>query len=112
MSRVVGFPFTGAHLRNTTSVQGDTTDKLYIEMAQTQHTPGRFPDPGKCLGKDLVQSLALFQPCLELSRFTTQFRITESAHRLFQSVDLLYYFTHPLEFAVVLAAEDFPAYFS
>ncbi len=61
-----GLTFTGTHLRDTSLVHDDAADKLYPEMFHIQHSPGRLPDSGKGIRKNVIQGLSLLQAFPEL----------------------------------------------
>ena len=67
--------FTGLHLCNTSLVKNDTTDKLYTVMLHSKDTFAGLTYNGKCLRKQVIQCLSLFETFLELSRFSFQFLV-------------------------------------
>ena len=60
-----GFTFTGFHLGNTSLVQDDSADYLYGEVLHSKHTPARLAACGKCVGKNIIESLAVCKSFFE-----------------------------------------------
>ena len=66
---------TGLHLRDTALMHDNASNDLYPEMLHVQNPSGRLPHRGISLGKQVVQSLPLPQPFLELRGFILQILI-------------------------------------
>ena len=72
--------FTCLHLGDASLMKHDSADELHSEMLHAQRSPCGFPAYGECLGKYVVERLALSKPALELIRLGSQFFIGELLH--------------------------------
>ena len=59
-------PFTGLHFCDNTLVQGDTTDHLYIIVAQADGAFASFPDDGIGFRHNIIEGFAFCQTQAEL----------------------------------------------
>ena len=84
------FSFTGFHLRDTALMKNNTADQLYPVVLHIQHPSGSLSDGGKSLRKQIIQSLALCQPLLELPCFILQLFIRQLHHIGAQRLDLVH----------------------
>ena len=75
------------------------------EMLHAEHAPGRLPNGGVRLGKDVIQCGSLRQPLFELSCFIPQCLVRESHHLIPHGLDLIHDRFNPFDLSLAVCAE-------
>ena len=95
-----GLAFAGLHLGDPALVQNDAADDLDRVGPHVQHTAGGLPAGGEGLGQQILQSLAIFVPGLQLRGLGLQRLLVQSLIVLLQGQNpvhqRLYFFYFPL----------------
>ena len=86
-------------------MEGHAADQLDVEGAQPEGAARGLPHRGEGLRQQLVEALAVAEPGAELPGFGGQGGVVEGLETLFQGIDLLAGFAHPLEYAVIFASQ-------
>ena len=88
-------------------MQDDTTNELYRVMFHVQHTLCGLTYGGKCLRKNIVQSLAIGQALLEDAGIVAQLLIGLCLHGRAQRLDLIHDRIDHLQFPLTVGAKYF-----
>ena len=99
--------FAGLHFGDAPIVEHHAADELDVEVPHVHHTLAGFAHHGKGFGQDLVERLAVGHPLTELVRLGLQLGIGQRSDAGFERIDARHDRPQPLEFTVVLGADDF-----
>src|SRR6185312_1787389 len=101
-----GFAFAGFHFGDAPAVEGNSADKLNVEVAHIQHAPARFATDRERLYKDVVQAGAIRNALLEIHGLGSQVRVGESLHLRLKIVDRRNKRAYPLDLATMFRAKN------
>ena len=98
--------FAGLHLGDGPVVQDDAADELHVVVPHLQDAAAGLAHDGKRFGQQVVQRFALRDALLEDGGLTPQFLVGERSDLALEAVDAVDNRTQPLDFAIVLSADD------
>ena len=87
----LGLTFAGLHLGNTALMHDYTANQLHSVVFRLQHSASCLSHQSICLGQNIVQGLAVFQPPLELLRLGLHLFVRQFHHLRTQGLDGIHY---------------------
>ena len=99
------FSFTGTHFGDTSLMQNDSADQLYMVMLHVQDTARGLSHRCKRFRQQIVQCLSLSKSLFVFRRLPPQFLIRQRLHRRAKLLDFIYQRHDSLQFSFTVCTE-------